>query len=219
MGDMEPGPAFLCNQSWPHMEGLGHKDSHKTFGLWSVLPAECSRTTAWHNCHQRDFIHKLMWADAESHSQTLDIASGVLQRMGREEQRDKRGEGHHKKTAHRINLLRFRQAHRYQGACMDLSVCYGWIAWCSFGNPNSGNRGCIWLFFLLVGPFSSYRVVLSCLDVMVCAWPYGSLLCCVWCPWETCSFLRGGGGWTWGGDRKGKEETGKRGGREVAVTM
>jgi hypothetical protein len=196
------------------MEGLERKTSHKIFGLQSVLPTECSWTRAWHNHDLRDFIQKLMAASAESHSQILNIASGVVQKMRKEDQRSKRGQGHHKKTVHRITLLWLSQAHRYQGAYMDLYICYGWAARCSCGHPNSGNRGCLWLLFLLVGRLSSYRASFSCLDVMLCSWSYCSLLCCD-CLMSLGGLLFSEGRWGMDVREEGqwKEETGKRGGR------
>lgn len=71
--------------------------------------------------------------------------------------------------------------------CVDtLYICYGWGAWCSCRNSNSGSGGYPWLFHLL----SFYWLILSTPNVMVCAWSYCSLLYCVWLM--SCSFLRGG---------------------------
>lgn len=58
-----------------------------------------------------------MWqqlgTDTESHSQTLGRAQRVLSRMGRKDQRNQSGQGHHKNTAHRT----------------DLFITLGWVTW------------------------------------------------------------------------------------------
>jgi hypothetical protein len=48
-------------------------------------------------------LQHLKRRDAESHSQTLGRALGVLWRRGRKDQRNQKGQGCHKNMAHRIN--------------------------------------------------------------------------------------------------------------------
>jgi hypothetical protein len=59
-------------------------------------------TEAYHNHHQRSFIHQLMKADSETCSQPLDRALGILQKRRRKQCSSQRGEGLHKKPQ-RIN--------------------------------------------------------------------------------------------------------------------
>lgn len=61
-----------------------------------------------------------------------------------------------------------------------LHVPYGCVAWCSYGNFNSGTEDCPWLFFLNLESFSSYRVTLSSFERRVCACSYCNLSSHVW---------------------------------------
>ena len=61
-----------------------------------------------------------------------------------------------------------------------LHICYCCIAWCTFGTPSSGSRGCFWCLCLLLVPFSStWLPYLSLIWQYVCAF-YCILLCHLW---------------------------------------
>jgi hypothetical protein len=77
-------------------------------------------------------------------------------------------------------------------------ICYSWVAWYSCGNPNSGSGACFWLFCLLVGPFASYWVALSSLDVMYVPGLNCSLLYHIWLMALESLLFSEGRGWTWG---------------------
>lgn len=111
-----------------------------------------------------------MGADTESHTQILGRVQGVLWGWcgGTSEVRDtmrtqsteSQGQGLTGGLQRSGSLL---------GSDLDpLHICYCCIAWFSCGIPNSGTGGCLLLFYLLVISFSSYWVVLSNIDGMMC---------------------------------------------------
>jgi hypothetical protein len=53
-----------------------------------------------------------MGADATTHSQTLGIARGTLQKRGREDSRKQRGQGLQENTVGRISTTKLIEAHR-----------------------------------------------------------------------------------------------------------
>lgn len=99
---------------------------------------------------------RLMGAEAETHSQTVDRARGVQQKMGRKDCRN------HRSGGHRINWARLIGAHRdwsckqtlYGSELVSLYLFYSCVT-CSWGTPNNGRGECLslWLetlFCLLV---------------------------------------------------------------------
>lgn len=134
----------------------------QAFDLQSILSAENAET--YENRHQRGFILQLIGADAESHSQTLGRAKGVLWRRGGRTG-GPQGSGtlgdQTPGTAHKINWLGL------MGVCRDLGVCRGLTyVFCMYvmtellsvlvgikqwkhgvGEPVPGSVACLW------GPF------------------------------------------------------------------
>lgn len=98
-----------------------------------------------------------------------------------------------------------------EGACMAMSELeplhkHGCVPWSSCGTLSSGSRDCPWLFWLVLGPSSSYPVASSSLmwgDVLsfITSWytEFG------WHPQEACFVLN-----FWGIDGRGEGRTGKR---------
>lgn len=82
--------------------------------------------------------------DSKIHSQTQGKAQVVLRSMERKYYKRQRGQAHHKKI-HRISLPGLTDP--WQSGSMHaydlgpLYICYGCVAWSSYGTPNSGNRG------------------------------------------------------------------------------
>lgn len=58
--------------------------------------------------------------------------------------------------------------------------CYGCAALCSYGTTNSGNKGYLWFFWLLFGPFSFHWFSLSSLNMRRCAQYFCNLI------WHVC---------------------------------
>ena len=55
-------------------------------------------TGAYHNCPLRGFIQQLMEIDAETHSQTLGIAVGILWNSRGKDKGSQKGQGQHNIT-------------------------------------------------------------------------------------------------------------------------
>lgn len=135
MGAMEPELAIFCNQKRPQVEGLKHQLSHKTLGWQWFLPAKYFGENP-HQRDLRDFIQQRMGAKAESHSQTLGRAQGVVVRRERKKQRNQRGQKQQENRAHRTKWPGLMGVCRDQGICKEctlglLHICYDWEAWCS----------------------------------------------------------------------------------------
>lgn len=71
-----------------------------------------------------------------------------------------------------------------------LLICHSCVSWYTCGTPNTGCRGCLLLFCLLLAPYSSHCVALPSLNtrelISLSATLYG-MFC--WYLWEGCAFL------------------------------
>lgn len=77
-----------------------------------------------------------MGAKAESRSQTLGRAQGVVMRRERKKQRTQRSQKQQENKAHRTKWPGLMGVCRDQGICKEcalglLHICYDWEAWCS----------------------------------------------------------------------------------------
>lgn len=110
------------------------------------------------------------------------------------------------------------QSQNMHGSVLGLHICYACLlAWYSCGTPNSGNRGCLWLFCLILATLSSYWVASFSIKLRGGAWSYCNMIWHVW-------FIFLGGlplrkreeEWTWGG---GKWVLGEMEGGETVAGM
>jgi hypothetical protein len=131
----------------------------------------------------KSVIQQLIGPDAETYSQTLGKDRGTPQKSTRKDYKNQglrtpweHGPLSHLCRAHK-GSKRLKWHHRPSMIWPRSSaLLYGCVAWCSCGIHNNGSRGCLWLFYLCLGPFSSYWFALSSLDMKVCSQSYCILL-------------------------------------------
>lgn len=129
-----------------------------------------------------------MGADAEFQSQTLGSDQGVLKKTGRKVWRNQRGQG--LDTTYRINWARFMCVHRDQGACRvwpNFLIYYGWMAWCSFGPPNSERVFLLYACGIIFSHTGSSRPALIKLHIPGLTVAYYAMV--DWCPSESFYFF------------------------------
>lgn len=72
-------------------------------------------------------------------------------------------------------------SHGYFVLWLKIFYRYIWLnSFVFLWDSKSGNKNCLWLFYLLVGTYSSYWVSPSRHDMIVHSWYYCRILCYVW---------------------------------------